>query len=125
MDARDDLIVNDQYSLDAHHDEETGRKIRRKIWMVTALLTAITAVEIIMGIIFKKHDDIWPVIKMTFIIMTIVKAGYIVYIFMHLKDENKYLRRVILWPYVMFISYLMFICFTEGNFVHNMLSSYL
>ena len=36
---RDDLIVNDSYSLEAHHSAEDGAKIRKKIWTVTAILT--------------------------------------------------------------------------------------
>ena len=40
---RDDII---EYSLDAHHSEEEGVKIRKKIYFVTILLTAITAVEV-------------------------------------------------------------------------------
>ena len=40
---RDDLIVNDSYSLDAHHSEEAGVKIRKNVYFVTVLLTAITA----------------------------------------------------------------------------------
>lgn len=125
MDARDDLIVNDQYSLDAHHSEEEGKKIRKSIIQITVILTLITAIEIAMGIEFKRHDNIWPVIKWSFIAMTILKAGLIVYYFMHVKDEHKYLRRTLLWPYILFICYLMFICFTEGNFIYDMLQRYL
>ena len=43
---RDDII---EYSLDAHHSEEQGKKIRRKIWLVTAILTVITACEVAVG----------------------------------------------------------------------------
>ena len=43
---RDDLIVNDSYAMAAHHSEEAGAAIRKKIWFVTALLTLITAVEV-------------------------------------------------------------------------------
>ena len=46
---RDDLIVNDSYAMAAHHSEEAGAAIRKKIWFVTGLLTLITAVEVAMG----------------------------------------------------------------------------
>ena len=36
---RDDLI---EYSLDGHHSEEEGKAIRKKIWMVTLILTVVT-----------------------------------------------------------------------------------
>ena len=112
---RDDLIVNDSYALNAHHSEEEGVKIRKKIAFVTILLTLITAVEVGMGIIFKRAETFtWETIKWTFIVMTLVKAGYIVMIFMHLGDERKNLRNTIIVPYLVFIAYLIFICLTEA-----------
>ena len=112
---RDDLIVNDSYALNAHHSEEEGVKIRKKILFVTVLLTVITAVEVAMGIIFKRAETFtWETIKWSFIILTLVKAGYIVMIFMHLGDERKNLRNTILIPYLVFIIYLIFIALTEA-----------
>lgn len=116
---RDDII---EYSLYSHHSEEEGRKIRRKIWMVTALLTAITAVEIIVGIFFPRYlvsEGTWLMIKFFYIILTIIKAGYIVLVFMHLGDERKNLKWTILAPYTLFILYLIFIVLTEGTYVHG------
>ena len=112
---RDDLIVNDSYALNAHHSEEEGVKIRKKIVFVTVLLTLITAVEVAMGIIFKRAETFtWETIKWSFIILTLVKAGYIVMVFMHLGDERKNLRNTILVPYLVFIIYLIFIALTEA-----------
>tara|TARA_Y100000589_G_scaffold140640_1_gene134364 strand:- start:12151 stop:12528 length:378 start_codon:yes stop_codon:yes gene_type:complete len=112
---RDDLIVNDSYALNAHHSEEEGVKIRKKILFVTVLLTLITAVEVAMGIIFKRAETFtWETIKWSFIVLTLVKAGYIVMIFMHLGDEKKNLRNTIIIPYLVFIIYLIFIALTEA-----------
>ena len=112
---RDDLIVNDSYALNSHHSEEEGVKIRKKIVFVTVLLTLITAVEVAMGIIFKRAETFtWETIKWSFIILTLVKAGYIVMVFMHLGDERKNLRNTILIPYLVFIIYLIFIALTEA-----------
>lgn len=112
---RDDLIVNDQYSLDAHHSEEQGKAIRKNIVKVTVILTLLTVVEVGMGIAFKRAETFtWEAIKWSFIILTLVKAGFIVMSFMHLGDERKNLRRVILVPYAIFIAYLIFIALSEG-----------
>ena len=112
---RDDLIVNDSYAMAAHHSEEAGAAIRKKIWFVTALLTLITAVEVGMGVIFKRSETFtWTAIKWTFIILTLFKAGYIVMTFMHLGDERKNLRNAVVMPYFIFIAYLIFIALTEG-----------
>ena len=112
---RDDLIVNDSYALNAHHSEEEGVKIRKKIVFVTVLLTLITAFEVAMGIVFKRAETFtWETIKWSFIFLTLVKAGYIVMVFMHLGDEKKNLRNTILIPYLVFIIYLIFSALTEA-----------
>jgi cytochrome c oxidase subunit 4 len=108
---RDDVI---EYSLDAHHSEEAGKKIRTKIWKVTALLTAVTIIEVALGAMIKQGSDAWPFVKWSFIIMTLLKAGYIVMVFMHLGDERKVMRYVILVPYFLFMLYLIYIALVEA-----------
>ncbi|MBU3658897.1 MAG: cytochrome C oxidase subunit IV [Flavobacteriales bacterium] len=118
---RDDLI---EYSLHGHHSEEQGKVIRKKIWMVTALLTAITIVEVALGAFIKQSSGAWPFVKWSFIIMTLFKAGYIVMIFMHLGDEKKTLRYVILVPYFLFMLYLIFIALWEALAVGEAWATY-
>lgn len=113
---RDDIY---EYSLDAHHDEEHGKKIRKKIYFVTVLLTVVTIVEVALGSMIKQGSGAWPFVKWSFIIMTLLKAGYIVMTFMHLGDERKGLRSVILVPYFIFMLYLIFILLWEGTAVHE------
>lgn len=116
---RDDII---EYSLDAHHSEEAGVKIRKRIVVVTLILSAITAVEVLVGIFFSKTvlaeveggGTYWELIKYGYIILTIIKARYIVLEFMHLGEERKSLRKVILYPYIVFICYTIFIVLTEA-----------
>jgi cytochrome c oxidase subunit 4 len=115
---RDDII---EYSLDTHHDEATGVAMRKKIWKVTGILTVITAFEVIVGATIHQDHSLWQMVKWMFIALTIVKAAYIVLIFMHLGDEKKTLKYVILLPYFVFIIYLIFICLTEANAVSHAL----
>jgi cytochrome c oxidase subunit 4 len=118
---RDDLIVNDSYSVNARHSEEDGVKIRKKLYMVTLILTVITIVEIFMGVQFKRNATFtWETIKLAFIVLTLVKAAYIVLIFMHLGDERKNLKYVVLLPYALFILYLIFIGLYEGLSVQEL-----
>jgi cytochrome c oxidase subunit 4 len=112
---RDDII---EYSLDTHHSEEEGKKIRRKIWVVTAILTVVTGIEVAIGAMVHQDNPVWWIVKLLFIGLTILKAGYIVLTFMHLGDERKILKYVILVPYFIFILYLIFIAITESNAVH-------
>ncbi|MBL8000338.1 MAG: cytochrome C oxidase subunit IV family protein [Flavobacteriales bacterium] len=117
---RDDII---EYSLDAHHSEEEGRKIRKKIWTVTLLLAIVTAIEVTLGAYWKEWFDAsaWGTIKLLYVVLTLVKAGYIVAVFMHLGDERRNIRNIILLPYILFILYLLFIAIWESNYVHRML----
>ena len=115
---RDDII---EYSLDAHHSEEKGKTLRKTIWKVTALLTIITATEVALGSMIKQSSEYWQIIKWLFIVLTIVKAYYIVMSFMHLGDERKGLRYVVLVPYFIFIAYLIFILLWEGSAVADAL----
>ena len=75
---RDDII---EYSLHAHHSEEAGVKIRKKIYFVTLLLSAITILEVLVGVFFSKTvlktwdngDFVWETIKYSYIILTLIK----------------------------------------------------
>lgn len=119
---RDDLIVNDSYSVAANHDESAGKKIRKKIVFVTVLLSVITLVEVIIGANIPRESGAlkWEIVKYFFIILTLVKAAYIVLTFMHLGDERKNLRNIILIPYGIFAVYLIFIALTESNAIYDM-----
>ena len=119
---RDDII---EYSLDAHHSEEAGVKIRKKIYFVTLLLSVITIAEVLVGAFLSKTvlktyengETIWEVIKYSYIALTLLKAGYIVLVFMHLGDERKSFKYTILVPYAILIAYAIFIFITEAKAV--------
>lgn len=106
-----------QYETMYQHDEAHGKKIRTKLWRVFWLLLAITLVELFVGFNATK----WGLtgsgfLKVFFIVFTLFKAGGIVLVFMHLIDETKFFRYIILAPYSMFIGYLIFIILVEGTY---------
>ncbi|MBT4916686.1 MAG: cytochrome C oxidase subunit IV family protein, partial [Formosa sp.] len=93
----------------------------QKIWGVLLLLSIITAVEVVLGI-YKPISLMTPSmtpfeggfgallcniifsgfiymksLNLLFIVLTIVKAYYIACDFMHLRDETKALRRLVVW----------------------------
>jgi cytochrome c oxidase subunit IV len=73
----------------------------KKLWTVAAILGVITAFEfaIAFGVPHEfKNTRVW-----IFIGMTIVKAGYIVGEFMHLRHESKVLLWAILIPMIFVI----------------------
>ena len=113
---RDDLI---EYSLDTHHNEEQGKAIRKKIYFVTMLLSVITIAEVALGVWWNSMGLPWELVKYTFIILTLVKAAYIIVVFMHLGDERKSFKQILLIPYLLFIAYLLFILLVEAWYVYD------
>ena len=107
-----------QYEMMAHHDEEHGKKIRKKLWNVFFVMLAITIVELVVG--FLQNPMGWTgseFIKWFFIVFTILKAYFIIYAFMHLGDENRLMKWLIIGPYGGFILYLIVMTVLgEGNY---------
>src|SRR6202008_3719078 len=106
-----------QYETMYQHDEAHGKQVRSKLWKVFWLLLAITLLELFVG--FKATS--WGLLgstflKFFFIFFTLVKAGGIVLVFMHLIDEVKFFRYAVLLPYSVFILYLIFIILVEGTY---------
>lgn len=113
--------VYPDYEGMAHHDDAAGKKIRKKLWRVFWLLLVVTIVEVLAGLFAPHilHDAEFrkAFLKIFFITFTLVKAGYIVMVFMHLGDENKWTKWVILIPYATFIGYLIvMMTIGEGNY---------
>ncbi|MBA3707095.1 MAG: cytochrome C oxidase subunit IV family protein [Bacteroidetes bacterium] len=111
-----------QYEFLAHHSEEEGKLKRRKLWNVFWIMLVVTIVELIIGSFAMKWGLLdaerrsTVTLKFIFIGLTILKAFYIVFRFMHLGDEKKAMRYAILTPYTMFILYLMYIIVGEANY---------
>jgi len=96
----------------------------QKIWGVLILLSIVTAVEVALGILKPELLTEGRFLRMKylnwiFIILTIVKAYYITWDFMHMRDEVKGLRRAVVWTAVFLILYLVFILLVEGDYIFN------
>jgi len=95
-----------------------------KIWGVLIVLSIVTAVEVALGIVKPESLTENTFIRMKllnwiFIILTIFKAYYITWDFMHMRDEVKALRRMVVWTGVFLILYLVFILLTEGDYIFD------
>jgi cytochrome c oxidase subunit IV len=96
----------------------------QKIWGVLVFLTIVTTVEVALGIIKPAYLVETYVIGMKllnwiFIILTLVKAYYIAWDFMHLRDETKWFRRSIVWIAIFLILYLITILLIEGDYIYE------
>ncbi|WP_100610139.1 cytochrome C oxidase subunit IV family protein [Confluentibacter lentus] len=99
----------------------------QKIWGVLIFLSIITAIEVVLGI-YKPESLMAKFIGMKilnwiFIILTLVKAYYITWDFMHMRDEVKALRRMVVWTAIFLILYLIFILLQEGGYIESIYSS--
>ena len=103
------------YETMAHHSEEEGKKKRKTLWRVFWYMLAITIFELVIGSMAPAQGWSGTIgLKVLFIGLTIVKAGFIVMAFMHLGHEVTFMKYAILAPYIIFISYGIFIILDEG-----------
>lgn len=107
------------YTGDIHNqfvEEHVDPKGKALIWRTFWILLLITIFEV--GISFTGIPK--EVLLWIFILLTVVKAYFIVFNFMHLKGEWKALQYAIIMPFIL-IAYLIFIALTEGNYIGEML----
>jgi len=54
-----------------------------------------------------------------FLVLTIVKAYYITWDFMHMRDERTSLKRAVVWTFVFLALYIALIFLTEGDYINE------
>ena len=96
------------------------------IWKVFAILSVVTTVEVFLGI--EKPEFLHlssflgtSPLNIIFVILTLVKAYYITWFFMHMADEKKSLRRAVVWTAVFLIIYLVTLILIEGSYIYDVL----
>ena len=99
------------------------RSNTQKIIGVLLLLSVVTLIEVVLGIYkpaaLNEYFLNLKLLNWVFIILTIVKAYYITWDFMHMRDETSILRRVVVWTSVFLILYLTFILIQEGGYIFD------
>lgn len=99
-----------------------------RIWKVFILLSVVTTVEVALGIVKPEFLHMTNFLGMNllnwiFILLTIYKAYYIVWAFMHMEGETAALRRSVVWTVIFLIIYLVFILLVEGNYIYGVFKS--
>lgn len=111
-------MANQDHTIDSNdaHDHEMGVK---RIWQVFGILLFLTAIEFLVALGFVHH---WKLVQkglalnIFYIVLTIIKAYYIVAYFMHLKFEKK--GFIISCSIVfLFIIYFIILILIEGNYL--------
>lgn len=103
------------------HSEETQVQVQpvdkakvKKIWTVAGILALVTAIEFVFAFTMGAGNARTAI----FIILTIVKAFYIVGEFMHLKHEVKVLIWSILIP-MLFVIWMLIAFVYEGGSLYD------
>ena len=96
----------------------------KRIWYVFGLLSVITTIEVILGIIKPESLHMNNFLGMNllnwiFIILTIVKAYYIVWAFMHMEGERASLRWSVVSSIIFLVLYLLFILLVEADYIYE------
>ena len=97
----------------------------QKIWTVLLFLSIVTTIEVALGI--SKPEILMntflsaKIINWIFIILTLVKAYYIAWDFMHLREEKSGLQASIVITLLFLIAYLVFILLVEGNYIYDVI----
>ena len=97
----------------------------QKIWGVLIFLSIVTTVEVILGIV--KPESLMgmflgmKILNWIFIILTIVKAYYIAWDFMHIRDEKNGFKNAIVLPLIILIPYLAFILLIEADYIFEVM----
>ena len=97
-----------------------------KIWGVLIFLSIVTIIEVALGILkpevlIENYFLRMKLINWIFIILTIVKAYYIMWDFMHLRDEVRGLQFSVVVTLMFLIAYLAFILLVEGNYIFDVM----
>ena len=88
-------------------------------------LSIVTGIEVSLGInkpeiLLNKFLGL-KLINWMFIIMTLIKAYYIAWDFMHIRDEKSFLKNSIVVPLLILIPFLLFILLIEGSYIFDVM----
>jgi cytochrome c oxidase subunit IV len=100
------------------HAEDHGSMTKGRIWKVFFILLAITVVEFILALAIPDTIISHGVKNFAYVVLTLVKAFYIVAFFMHLKFEKYALIVGILVSFI-FIIYFIILMLTEGSYMNS------
>ncbi|MGD1998896.1 MAG: cytochrome C oxidase subunit IV family protein [Flavobacteriaceae bacterium] len=101
----------------------TFKSNQQKIWGVLIFLSIVTIIEVVLGIIkpavLMNYFLGMKLLNWIFIILTIVKAYYIAWDFMHLRDEKRSFTSSIVLPLLILIPFLVFILLLEADYIYD------
>ncbi len=102
----------------SHDTHAHGNEMVKTIWRTFWIMLIVTIIEIVGALVYPPTAP-RMILNVFFIVMSLLKAFYIVGVFMHLKFEIKHLIITILVPTI-FLIYAVIILLAEGQSWLNM-----
>jgi len=117
---------NNTHKLEIFRGLVKFKSNQSKIWAVLFFLSVVTVIEVALGIVKPEVLIVnsflsMKLINWIFIILTIVKAYYIMWDFMHMRDEVRGLQASVIITLSFLIAYLAFILLIEGNYIFDVM----
>ena len=117
---------NNTHKLEIFRGLVKFKSNQSKIWAVLFFLSVVTLIEVALGIVKPEVLIVnsflsMKLINWIFIILTIVKAYYIMWDFMHMRDEVRGLQASVIITLSFLIAYLAFILLVEGNYIFDVM----
>mgnify|MGYP001031194091 FL=1 len=117
---------NNTHKLEIFRGLVKFKSNQSKIWAVLFFLSVVTVIEVALGIVKPEVLIVnsflsLKLINWIFIILTIVKAYYIMWDFMHMRDEVRGLQASVIITLSFLIAYLAFILLVEGNYIFDVM----
>ncbi len=99
--------------MSATMTEEEYKHHVSSVWRVTVILAVVTIVEVVGALMYPESMP-RMVLNLFFIIMSLIKAFYIVAVFMHMKYEKQALQMTVLLP-TLFLVWAIIAFLWEGS----------
>jgi cytochrome c oxidase subunit IV len=94
---------------------ETPKDMKSQIWKTFWILLAFTVVDIVIYFMLLSNHSMWK--NWLFILLGVVKAYFIVGVFMHMKFERKTLMYSIIIPMI-FVVFFVSLMIIEGDYTN-------
>ena len=120
-----EMCIRDRHKLEIFRGIVKFKSNVQKIWGVLIFLSIVTAIEVALGIvkpeILMNYFLSMKLINWIFVILTLVKAYYITWDFMHMRDEKFGLQVSVVITLIFLIAYAAFIFLVEGNYIYDIM----
>ena len=96
---------------------ESPANMKSQIWRTFVVLLILTVVDIVLYFALLSNHSVFK--NILFIFLGVVKAFYIVSVFMHMKFERKFLTWIIILP-MLFICFLIWLMIAEAGYTFDL-----